>query len=93
MRRLPILNTMPDLRRTEAGWQYTAPSGVSVTCCTEPMADRWMDDPRYHVIWSYASWATQILMMLSYEAEERGRHGLAKLLKHPRRALKARGWW
>lgn len=38
-----------------------APSGVVVESTVPFIEPRWWDDPRYHLVWSYASWATMIL--------------------------------
>lgn len=89
-----VVQTQRDLRQDSDGsWTYTALSGVTVRQDPRPYPDRWMDDPRWHIFWSYLSWTTQILSMLSYEAETLNRPRLAKALAHPRRALKARNWW
>lgn len=42
-------------------WQYTAPSGITVTSNVPLPEDKWWDNPSKHALWSRLSWATMIL--------------------------------
>lgn len=48
-----------------------APSGLLVVSAVPFKEPRWWDNPVLHPIWSYASWATMILMALGYRAPRR----------------------
>lgn len=41
--------------------KYIAPSGIEVTSNVPVPTSKWWDDPRFHIVWSYASWVTTVL--------------------------------